>query len=86
MINDVLVERKKTHGDFKDHAYITQMLKHHCREQNGWKSLTAMHRESIDMILHKIGRIIAGDPNHLDHWVDIEGYARLISRELEDEK
>ena len=37
------------------------------------------------MILHKIGRILAGDPNHKDHWVDIAGYANLPIKEIEGE-
>ena len=35
------------------------------------------------MIAHKIGRILAGDPNHIDHWLDIAGYATLVAKELE---
>ena len=30
------------------------------------------------MIAHKIGRILNGDPNYLDSWIDIVGYAQLI--------
>ena len=33
------------------------------------------------MIAHKIARIICGNPNHLDHYIDIVGYAqRIIER------
>lgn len=42
-------------------------------------------REAIHMMQHKIARIISGDPFEPDHWLDIEGYARLVSRELESE-
>jgi hypothetical protein len=35
--------------------------------------------ESLDMILHKIGRIVAGDAAFKDHWVDIAGYATLVA-------
>lgn len=41
-------------------------------------------KESIHMIQQKIARIICGDPFEPDHWRDIEGYARLVSRELGD--
>ena len=36
----------------------------------------------LEMIVHKIGRILAGNPNHLDHWVDVEGYARITKERL----
>jgi hypothetical protein len=31
------------------------------------------------MIAHKIGRIMAGDPNFHDHWADLSGYAELAA-------
>jgi Domain of unknown function (DUF6378) len=78
----LLAERGKTHGDFTDHALITQTLKNACNSRRGWNNLTPEQREAIDMILHKIGRILAGDPSHKDHWDDIAGYARLVSERL----
>ena len=35
------------------------------------------------MILHKIGRAVAGNENDPGHWQDIAGYAMLVVRELE---
>jgi hypothetical protein len=40
-------------------------------------------QESLDMIAHQIGRIIAGDPGFADHWADIAGYAQLVANRLE---
>jgi hypothetical protein len=40
-------------------------------------------QESLDMITHQIGRIIAGDPGFADHWRDIAGYAQLVANRLE---
>lgn len=82
-VNTILTEREKTHGSFVDHARITQRLKDIImdelvnRAERGQEPLTAMMREAIDMNLHKIGRIIAGDPRLADHWDDIAGYALL---------
>ena len=39
----------------------------------------AVISEALDMILHKIGRIVAGDATFKDHWVDIAGYATLVA-------
>lgn len=41
--------------------------------------LDDVQRESLSMIFHKIGRILAGDPNFRDHWDDIAGYAKLAA-------
>jgi hypothetical protein len=34
------------------------------------------------MIVHKIGRIVNGNPDKVDHWDDIAGYATLVSDRL----
>lgn len=79
----LLAERGKTHGDYGDHARITQSLKNVMNEEAAWHNkLSHAQRETLDMIAHKIGRILAGDPNYADHWDDIAGYARLISQRL----
>ena len=75
----LLNERGKTHGDFNDHARITQALKDRILDEPGWENLNDCQREALDMIFHKIGRILAGNPNFRDHWDDIAGYARLVS-------
>jgi hypothetical protein len=41
-----------------------------------------MQRESLDMIAHKIARILNGNPNVHDHWHDIAGYATLVANDL----
>lgn len=79
-IASTLGDRGKTHGDFTVHAEITQSLKSAARlNASLWYSLEDTHREAIEMILHKIGRIVAGDPNHHDHWHDIQGYSKLVA-------
>jgi hypothetical protein len=81
-------ERGKTHGAFTDHARITQRLKFIIREEElrrkdrGQAPLTMQQRESLEMILHKIGRIVAGDAGFADHWNDIAGYAHIANKEI----
>lgn len=81
----LLKERERTHGNFTDHARITQRLKDvivnelmHRRERKQ-PELDYVMLESLDMIAHKIGRVIAGDATAPDHWDDMAGYARLVS-------
>lgn len=82
-IEALLAERGSTHGDFTNHAGCAQELKdtvHNWLARSGksWHELPYEVRESLDMILHKIGRIVAGDTLHADHWDDIAGYAKLV--------
>ena len=81
-IDEILTEREKTHGDFGEHAEITQALKTYMHTHHR-SVLYPYQAEALDMIAHKIGRILAGDPNVRDHWDDIAGYATLVSQRLD---
>ena len=81
-IEKILAEREKTHGDFRTHAAITDAIRFDMQQSSNWSTLGSMKREALDMIAHKIGRILAGNPNVKDHWDDIAGYATLVAKEL----
>ena len=81
-IEDVLKERGEVHGEFIEHASMTQALKYQMHGGRNWKRLSPIQAEGLEMIQHKIGRILAGDPNHKDHWKDIQGYAKLVEDRL----
>lgn len=89
MANDTVTEtleaRGARYGKFKDHAHITQLLKQTISRhlENRGVGLTSDQQEALDMICHKIGRIVNGDPNYADSWVDIAGYAMLVADRLE---
>lgn len=82
-IEEILAERGKTHGDFTDNARVMQSLKRTVHSEAGWDRLTDVQREALHMILHKVGRIISGNPNVHDHWDDIAGYAKLASERID---
>jgi hypothetical protein len=83
-IETVLEERGTRYGNFVGHASITQDLKsslfNHAKSHG--IMLEVDQREAIDMICHKLGRIVNGDPNYADSWVDIAGYAKLVADRL----
>lgn len=83
-LTDTLNERGSRYGVFTGHAEVTQRLKRmigfELEARN--KVLDADQQEALDMICHKIGRIINGDPNYDDSWIDIAGYAQLVADRL----
>lgn len=83
-IEVVLEERGKRYGDFIEHARITWGIKHAMHSGNNWELLPVAMKEALEMIAHKIGRILNGDPNYKDSWTDIIGYAKLIEQNLKD--
>lgn len=47
-----------------------------------WSACTDSQKEALEMVAHKIGRIVNGDPGYLDSWHDMIGYTRLVEKEL----
>lgn len=92
-VNDIeatLQERGNRYGPFHGHAAITQALKEVMNNSvdginTNWDSLAPNQKEALEMIAHKIGRILNGDPNYDDSWIDIAGYAKLIADRLRAE-
>lgn len=82
-IDVTLAARGTRYGSFDDHARVTQSLKWVLYDSPKWRELTHDKKEALEMIAHKIGRIVCGDPNYKDSWTDIVGYARLVEKELE---
>ncbi|MFW0778446.1 MAG: DUF6378 domain-containing protein, partial [Rickettsiales bacterium] len=82
-IDATLSERGVSYGEFKDGAKIMRDLKETMHSTEGWERLSPAQREALDMIQHKIGRILNGNPDYKDSWVDIAGYAKLISDNLQ---
>ena len=84
-VDAILTERGSNYGSFLDLSRITQRLKNvahqFCADND--KRFDVDQAEALDLIFTKIGRILNGDPNHADSWIDIAGYAKLVSDRLE---
>jgi hypothetical protein len=81
----ILDKRGTSYGTFLDNARVTQRLKavaHNFAGQNN-KTFDADQAEALDMIFTKVGRILNGDSNHIDSWIDIAGYATLVADRLQ---
>lgn len=89
-IQKTLSERKEKYGDFRDHAELAIDLKNTMRRGDSWRGMNPYMQEALDMIQHKIARILNGDPTYEDSWVDIVGYAQLaldrVKQDNEDRK
>jgi hypothetical protein len=84
----ILQERGNRYGTFAGNAATSQALKRlmaeHLAKHN--KALTDDQWEAMEMIAHKLARIINGDPDYHDNWADIAGYAKLVADRLETGK
>jgi hypothetical protein len=82
----ILAERGSRYGKYTGHARITQHLKNVMFTYKNRQDLDDDMVESLEMIAHKIGRILNGDPHYHDSWADIAGYAKLVADRLETGK
>lgn len=87
-LDKTLEERGSRYGKFTGHAKVSQSIQHAIRvgfSERGFDmaDLADDQREALFMIAHKIGRIVNGDPDYADSWIDIAGYAKLVSDRLE---
>lgn len=84
-LNQILTERGDRYGRFVDHAKISQEMKRLIYRQLDARSqdLDDDQLEALEMICHKVARIINGDPDYSDSWRDIAGYAALVADRLD---
>jgi hypothetical protein len=84
-VDAILDERASTYGNFIDVARMAQRLKNvaHTAAGDQGKTFAADQAEALDMIFSKLARIINGDSDHVDSWIDVAGYAKLVSDRLE---
>lgn len=86
-VEDTLAERGKRYGEFKEHAKISQSLKRAMWATTRWVDLPDDTKEALEMIQHKIARVLNGDPEYDDTYRDVAGYATLVlDRVLKDKK
>lgn len=72
---NIIKERARTHGDYNRTARLAQDLKTRIRGED--HRLSHAQLEALEMICVKMARIVCGNPDEPDHWLDICGYATL---------
>ena len=82
-VDRTLAERGARYGKFEDHAKIAQGLQDQLRKWKGWDHLAPDQKQALTTICDKIARILNGDPDYIDNWHDIQGYAKLVEDRLQ---
>ena len=82
-VEAILDTRHNNYGSFTDGAEVIRALKHEIYIRGAYGKLAADQAEALDMIFHKIGRIVNGNADHVDSWTDIAGYAKLVADRLQ---
>lgn len=85
-VADTLKERGNRYGEFDEHSRITQNIKRAMADSRNWDTLDDDMKEALEMLAHKVGRILNGDPSYTDSWHDIGGYVKLVEDRLVKEQ
>ena len=73
--------RDEQHGGLEAVGMYSQSLKIAIHAGPNWHLLSPGGQEALDMIAHKIARILSGaDPHDPEHWEDVAGYAHAAMR------
>jgi hypothetical protein len=83
-VTSIVAERGATHGPFGLVSSTAQRIKQTYRESPNWELMPAYMQEALDNIATKQARILNGDWEFLDHWDDVQGYARRVVQEVEE--
>lgn len=79
-LNKTLQERGDKYGLYEEQAAVAQALQYILTPY--FDKLKPDQRDALQMVCCKISRVVVGDPNYIDNWHDIAGYARLVESRL----
>ena len=74
-----VIEARSHYGDYAVNSSSVQAMKDALRSHPNWTKLPSAQRETLEMCVHKFGRILGGDNQPCsDSWLDCQGYIELI--------
>ena len=83
--DEILADRGSRYGNYLEQASIARDIRRAVFNNMGSraKKLAPDQHDAIHMIAVKLSRIANGDPDYVDNWRDIAGYATLVAERLE---
>lgn len=83
-IDKILEARQGTHGHYVEQAILACTILDVFESGKNWRDLNSAQQYALIMIAGKIARILSGNPDEIEHYADISGYATLVVRSLEE--
>lgn len=78
-LNETLKQRGNEYGDMREMAFTAQTLKSMLTHDG----MTNVQKECMDVICTKLARIVHGNSDNRDSWLDIAGYAQLVVLDID---
>lgn len=83
-LEQTIAQRRGRYGPLIESGEVAMKLEDYLRSLPGWERLAYDQREALAMVMHKISRIMCGDPDYDDSWVDIAGYVQNVVNRLRE--
>lgn len=81
---ETVAARQSLYGPFSVHAKAEQDIKRAVTSQPGWEALNDVQKSAMEMIVHKMARILNNTPDYDDNWHDIAGYATCAENDIKE--
>lgn len=82
-VKDILAARRDVHGDFVESSVTQGRIISELESTPGWSRCSYAQRRALHMIVEKLTRIVWGNPDEPDHWIDIAGYSTLGGKSID---
>lgn len=92
VVAEITKARGSVYGPFLHNAVVGQAIRSALRNlpnpdnDRHWEDLPLDVREGLDYIAGKMSRIVTGDPEYLDNWDDIGGFAKIVTDRIRKTK
>ena len=81
----IIKSREGTHGNFRQTARTANLVRD-ALLAHGLIAMAPVQQESLNMIATKLARIVCGNPDCAEHWLDIQGYCELVLEDIAHEE
>lgn len=85
-LEQTIAQRRGRYGPLIESGEVAMKLEDYLRSLPGWARLAYDQREALAMVMHKISRIMCGDPDYDDSWIDVAGYVQNVVNRLREEQ
>lgn len=85
-IETILAERGATYGEYAEGSDLAMRLLAVVHSGAKYEEMNHGQQYAMFMFCAKMARLLNGDPDHVDSWSDIAGYATLVLETLKGDE
>lgn len=85
-VDATLAQRGGRYGLFVDNSKVYVQFMSMVEQSPNYQRLSPAARHALGNIGTKLARLLTGDPDYHDNWLDIAGYATLMAKICQGEK